>query len=156
MDPITYSAEMTSSIPPARLFKAVILDHHLLPKVVPQANKSVEILEGDGGAGTIKKFPEYPFKSAKHRVEALDKDNFIYSYSVIESDALKEGIEKFTNEIKFEASPDGGSICKTTSSIYTKGDAKIPEGEIQGGRQRSLGLFKAVEAYLLANPDAYN
>ncbi|XP_027166181.1 major allergen Pru ar 1-like [Coffea eugenioides] len=77
-------------------------------------------------------------------------------YSVIESDALKEGIEKFTNEIKFEASPDGGSICKTTSSIYTKGDAKIPEGEIQGGRQRSLGLFKAVEAYLLANPDAYN
>ncbi|CDP10316.1 unnamed protein product [Coffea canephora] len=115
MDPITYSAEMTSSIPPARLFKAAILDHHLLPKVVPQAIKNVEILEGDGGAGTIKKFPEYPFKSDKHRVETLDKDDFVYCYSVIESDALKEGIEKFTNEIKFEASPDGGSICKTTS-----------------------------------------
>ena len=54
MAPITYSSEMTSPIPPARLFKAAILDDTLLPKILPQAIKSVEILEGDGGAGTIK------------------------------------------------------------------------------------------------------
>ncbi|CDP10318.1 unnamed protein product [Coffea canephora] len=159
MAPITYSSEMTSPIPPARLFKAAILDDTLLPKILPQAIKSVEILEGDGGAGTIKlsKFGEAnKFKSAKHRVDELDKENFVYSYSVIESDALKEGIEKFTNEIKFEASPNGGSICKTNSSIYTKGDVQITEEEIKGATERALGMFKAVEAYLLANPDAYN
>lgn len=52
---ITYDSEVTSSIPAAKLFKAFILDgDSLLPKVLPQAIKNVEILEGDGGAGTIK------------------------------------------------------------------------------------------------------
>ena len=49
MAPITCSAEMTSPMPPARLFEAAILDDHLLPKIMPQAIKSVEILEGEGG-----------------------------------------------------------------------------------------------------------
>lgn len=37
------------------MFKAAVLDADtLIPKILPQAIKSVEILEGDGGAGTIK------------------------------------------------------------------------------------------------------
>lgn len=51
---ITVDSEVTTSIPPAKLFKASILDDNLLCKVLPQAVKSVQILEGDGGAGSIK------------------------------------------------------------------------------------------------------
>lgn len=50
-----YSDEYTSPIPPARLFKALIIDsHNLIPKLMPLAVESIEI-EGDGGAGSIKK-----------------------------------------------------------------------------------------------------
>ena len=56
MGVITYESQDTSVIPPARLFKAFALDaDNLIPKVVPQAIKSTEIIEGNGGPGTIKK-----------------------------------------------------------------------------------------------------
>lgn len=51
----TFSHEYTYTIPPARLFKASVLDsHNLFPKLLPQAFKSTEILQGNGGAGSIK------------------------------------------------------------------------------------------------------
>ena len=52
---VTYEYEVVSTISPSRLFKSFILDSdNLIPKVVPGAFKSFEILEGDGGVGTIK------------------------------------------------------------------------------------------------------
>lgn len=56
MGVFTYETEFTSVIPPPRLFKAFILDaDNLIPKLAPQAVKGTEILEGNGGVGTIKK-----------------------------------------------------------------------------------------------------
>ena len=56
MGVITYESEVTSPIPPARLFKAFVLDaDNLIPKISPHTIKSTEIIEGNGGAGTIKK-----------------------------------------------------------------------------------------------------
>ena len=52
-------------------------------------------------------------------------------------------------------SPDGGSICKSTSKYHTKGDFEITEDQIKAGKEKAMGMFKAVEAYLLAHPDAY-
>lgn len=55
MGVFTFTDEYTSSIPPARLFKALIVDsHNLIPKLMPLAVKSIEIIEGDGGAGSIR------------------------------------------------------------------------------------------------------
>lgn len=96
------------------------------------------------------------FKTAKHRVDGLDKDNFTYSYTVNEGDALKDVIDKVSYVVKIEASADGGSICKTSSAYHTKGDIQITEEQIKGGKDKAFVMFKAVEAYLLANPDAYN
>ena len=56
MGVVTYEHEITSSISPAKMFKAFILDSdNLIPKILPQAIKCVEIIEGDGGPGSIKK-----------------------------------------------------------------------------------------------------
>ena len=56
MGVITYESEVSSPIPPARLFKAYVLDaDNLIPKISPHTIKSTEIIEGNGGAGTIKK-----------------------------------------------------------------------------------------------------
>ncbi|KAI8561885.1 hypothetical protein RHMOL_Rhmol04G0376600 [Rhododendron molle] len=142
---ITYDMEIPSSIPAPRMFKAFVLDgDNLIPKVLPQAIKSVEILEGDGGS---------EHKCVKHRVDAIDKENFTYSYSIIEGDALTGAFESISYHIKIVATPDGGSILKNRSIYNTKGDAQVSEEEIKAGKEKASGIFKAVEAYLLANPD---
>nr|XP_027121033.1 major allergen Pru ar 1-like [Coffea arabica] len=52
---ITVSDEFTSVIPRERIFKSLIFDaDNLVPKLLPQIIKSIDIAEGDGGAGTIK------------------------------------------------------------------------------------------------------
>lgn len=91
----------------------------------------------------------------KHRVDGIDKENLTYSYSVIEGNALMGTLESISYEVKFAASPDGGSICKTTSKYHTKGEIDIKEDPIKAGKEKASGMFKAIEAYLLANPDAY-
>ncbi|KAI7746084.1 hypothetical protein M8C21_024649 [Ambrosia artemisiifolia] len=56
MGVLTYIDEHTSPVPPARIFKASILDSHILmPKLLPDAIKSIEFIKGDGGAGSIKR-----------------------------------------------------------------------------------------------------
>ncbi|XP_022722330.1 major allergen Pru av 1-like [Durio zibethinus] len=159
MGVFTYESEAVTAISPAKMFKACILDgDKLIPKIVPQAFNSVEYIEGNGEPGTIKKVTlgeGSQFNYVKHKVEALDKENFAYSYSVIEGDALMNTLEKITYETKLEASAAGGSICKTNSKYYTIGDFELKEEEIKAGKERASGMFKAVEAYLLANPDAY-
>ncbi|XP_027771452.1 major allergen Pru ar 1-like [Solanum pennellii] len=127
----TFTEENTSPLPPKRIFKASIVDsHNLIPKLMPQAIKSIEV-QGDGGAGSIKtiNFPD--------------------------GDGLVDNLEKITYDVKFEQSADGGSISKVTSSYYTVGDFKLKEEEIKAGKEKVLAMFKAVEAYLLQNPEAY-
>ncbi|KAL6188541.1 hypothetical protein ACLB2K_039933 [Fragaria x ananassa] len=159
MGVFTYETEFTSVIPPPRLFKAFILDaDNLIPKIAPQAVKCAEIIEGDGGVGTIKKitFGEgSQFGSVTHKIDGIDKENFVYSYSLVEGDALSDKIEKISYETKLVASSDGGSIIKSTSNYHTKGDVEIKEEHVKAGKEKASHLFKLVEGYLLANPNEY-
>ncbi|XP_051152834.1 major strawberry allergen Fra a 1-2-like [Andrographis paniculata] len=154
-----FTDENISSIAPARIFKASIVDsHNLIPKLMPQAIKSINILEGDGGAGTVKEInfaEESPLKSIKYRIDELDEKTFTYKYTLVEGDSLVDKLEKISYEVKFEQSADGGSISKVTSKYHTKGDFTLKEEEVKAGKERVLAMYKAVEAYLLKNPDAY-
>ena len=96
------------------------------------------------------------FNYVKHQVEGIDNDNFTYNYSLIEGDALSEKIEKISYETKLVASADGGSIIKNTSKYHTVGDVEIKEEHVKEGKEKASGLFKLIEGYLHANPDAYN
>ncbi|XWS08541.1 hypothetical protein CRYUN_Cryun40dG0011400 [Craigia yunnanensis] len=155
----TYSDEYTSPIPPARLFKALIVDsYNLIPKLMPLAVQSIEITEGDGGAGSIRQinFAEgRQVKCIKNRIDELDEKNFSYKYSLIEGDGLMDKLDKITYEVKFEATADGGSKNKMTSTYYTKGDFVLTEEEIKAGKEKALAMYKVVEGYLIQNPDAY-
>ncbi|XP_055822289.1 major allergen Pru ar 1-like [Solanum dulcamara] len=155
---IAYETKTISSIPPAKLFKASVLDADILiPKILPQAIKNVEILHGDGGAGTIKLITfgdGSQFKNMKQRVDGIDKENYTYKYTIIEGDVLMDVLESISYNIKIEPYENGGSICKNTSTYHTKGDVQIKEDDIKAGKEKAAGLFKAIEAYLLANPDA--
>ncbi|PQQ21464.1 major allergen Pru ar 1 [Prunus yedoensis var. nudiflora] len=95
-------------------------------------------------------------KSVKNRVDQVDEENFVYGYTLIEGDALvMEKLEYVSYEVKFEAAEDGGSKNKMVSKYHTKGDFALQEEDIKAGREKALGMYKVVEAYLLQNPDAY-
>ncbi|WP_436645192.1 pathogenesis-related BetVI family protein, partial [Latilactobacillus sakei] len=92
MGVFTYEDEITSTLPPVRVFKGFLLNaDEIIPKVAPQAVKQIEVLEGDGGPGTVKKITfgdGGKFKYVKHRVDLVDKDNLTYGHSLIEGDVL--------------------------------------------------------------------
>ncbi|KAF3436494.1 hypothetical protein FNV43_RR23586 [Rhamnella rubrinervis] len=163
MGVISFTEEFASPVTAARMFKALILDsHNLVHKLMPQAIKSIQIIHGDGGPGTIKQinFAEGTrYRYMKHRIDALDVENCTYKYTMIEGDVLSDlKMEYIASEVKFESSSasNGGCVCKVNSEYHTVGDFEINEDDIRGAKERAIGVYKVVEAYLFENPAAYS
>ncbi|KAL3582995.1 hypothetical protein D5086_017328 [Populus alba] len=112
---ITFENEFSVAVPPAKLFKVYCLETDtLIPKILPQSIKSSEIIEGNGGPGTIRKV------------------------------TFVEGKSLILSSLSY----------LLTSKYYIKDGAEIKEDQIKKDGKKTEGLFKAVEAYFLANPDA--
>ncbi|KOM33467.1 hypothetical protein LR48_Vigan01g302300 [Vigna angularis] len=140
----TFDDQATSPVAPATLYNALTKDADtIIPKAVGSF-QSVEIVEGNGGPGTIKKISFVE--------ETIDEANLGYSYSIVGGVALPDTAEKITIDTKISDGPDGGSLIKLSISYHGKGDAPPNEDELKAGKAKSDALFKAVEAYLLANP----
>ncbi|KAI3863694.1 hypothetical protein MKW98_031286 [Papaver atlanticum] len=156
---ITFEETLHCPVDAQRMFHAMFLDaHNLMPKIMPHAVKSVDFVSGDGGSGSIQQvnFCEGgPVKYVKNRLDSKDKAHFECNYTVIESDAFGDTVDHISNEIKFEVAPGGGCICKSKSSYYPKAGAILNEDELKVRRQRSKGLYKIVQDYLVENPDVY-
>ncbi|GMI80176.1 hypothetical protein HRI_001686900 [Hibiscus trionum] len=157
MGVVTYDFEVTSPIPPARLFKAIVLEYSkLYPTVAPQAIKSIEV-EGDGGPGSIVTFNFAEGLPQQYvKVEGVDQSNFSYKYSIIKGGPLGDKLEKISYENKFTEAAGGGTVCKSLMKFYTVGDSVFTEEEIKALIKSTEGIYKALEAYLLANPDVCN
>ncbi|CAK9150972.1 unnamed protein product, partial [Ilex paraguariensis] len=95
------------------------------------------------------------FNSVRYRIDELNEETYTYNYSLVGGDSLAEKLQKITYEVKFEQSPDGGSISKVTSNYYTDGDFVLKGDDIKAGKEKVMAMYKVVEAYLLQNPDAY-
>ncbi|KAJ4965917.1 hypothetical protein NE237_017766 [Protea cynaroides] len=152
-----FTDEVTGPIPAARIFKAILDSHNLLPKLIPDKVKSIEV-QGDGGPGSIEQInlgEDAPFKFVKHRIDVLDKENFMFKYSLIEGGIIGDKIEKVVETVKFEDSPNGGSICRITSEFHTVDDFHLKEEDVKIGKEMALKVSKIVEAYLLENLNAY-
>ncbi|CAN6690412.1 unnamed protein product [Malus baccata var. baccata] len=131
MSSISSRQEFTSPVAADRLFKALIIDSdNLIPKLMAQAIKSIEIIHGDGGVGSIKQinFAEY----------TLGVENLVCKYTLIEGDVLEDKIKSISYD-EYDAA----------------GDLEINDEEIRGGKERAMGMYKVVEAYLFESPGAY-
>ncbi|EEF45603.1 Major allergen Pru ar, putative [Ricinus communis] len=159
MGVLSFSDEFTCPVPAKKLFTALILDAaNLIPKLIPQAVKSIETIEGNGGPGSITKMTvieDGEVKYVKHRIDALNKENMTYSYTVIEGDVLAEKFESISFEIKLQGTPDGGCEGTTVGKYHPKAGVEIMEEEIKDRKDKASAVFKAVETYLIANPEAY-
>ncbi|KAK2975055.1 hypothetical protein RJ640_022058, partial [Escallonia rubra] len=79
-----------SQSPPLKYSRFVLDGDNLFPKILPAAIKGVENFEGDEETSQL--------KSKKNQIYEIDKENFTYSYSLIEieGDALMGDLESIT------------------------------------------------------------
>ncbi|KAK7303734.1 hypothetical protein RJT34_14647 [Clitoria ternatea] len=159
MGVFAFDDEHTSSVAPAKLYKALTKDSDtVIPKVV-ESIQSIEIIEGNGGPGTVKKLTVVDDIGGKtshlvHKVDALDEANFLYGYSLLGGAGLDMlNLEKVSFETKLLPGPDGGSIGKVSVKYHTKGDAPLPNDVRVETETKGIGLFDAIQGYVSANPD---
>ncbi|KDP27865.1 hypothetical protein JCGZ_18945 [Jatropha curcas] len=162
---VTYEGKIESSIPPARLFRMIILEPEIyVPKVLPGAITSFETLQGDGGPGTIRKMSfgnGSPISHVVETVDWLDKENCIFHYSIIGGDPTlidTSKLEKMSFVLKLEPTPSGGTMATRSCKGYTVDGADVDEEEVRTSLIKTIevfkGVFKLYEAYAIANPDA--
>ncbi|XP_039163137.1 pathogenesis-related protein STH-2 [Eucalyptus grandis] len=132
MGATSFTQELICPIAPARILKALIVESNtLIPKLLPQFIKSVrswrkatvEPVQGDSGAGSTE-------QNVKHQIDKLDKENFMCRNTMIEGDALGDKLQSIDYEVKFEATSDGGSVCRMASKDNSEKALQVEEEEI--------------------------
>jgi len=156
MGVFVFDDEYVSTVAPAKLYKALAKDaDEIVPKVI-EAAQTVEIIEGNGGPGTIKKLSileDGKINYVLHKLDAVDEANLGYNYSIVGGPGLHESLEKVSFETTIVAGSDGGSIVKISVKYHTKGDAALSDAVRDENKAKGTGLIKAIEGYVLANPN---
>ncbi|CAH1454347.1 unnamed protein product [Lactuca virosa] len=74
--------------------------------------KVFEFIKGNGGAGSIKQI-NFARGYVKHQIDEVNEKTFTYKCSLIEGMGISyKYLVKVSYDIKFEGSPDNGTIAK--------------------------------------------
>ncbi|KAF7003246.1 hypothetical protein CFC21_018597 [Triticum aestivum] len=157
----SWAHEIEASVAAPRLFRAGVMDWHTLaPKLAPQVVASAHPVEGEGGVGSVRQFnftSAMPFSVVKERLDFLDADGCECRSTLLEGGHVGTVIETATSCIKVEpAAGGGGSVVKVESTYKLLPGVGEAQYEVGKAKESVTAIFKAAEAYLIANPDAYN
>ncbi|KAF8663615.1 hypothetical protein HU200_055337 [Digitaria exilis] len=99
----------------------------LVPQLLPQVLSKVELVEGDGGAGTVLlvTFPPTGTSgpaSYKEKFTVIDNEKYIKEATVIKGGFLDLGFQKYVVRMEIVQQEDGTTIIKST--IEYKVDAE--------------------------------
>jgi hypothetical protein len=95
-----------------------------------------------------------PFTLMKEKLEFLDENKCECKSTLIEGGGIGTAIETATSHIKVEPTANGGSAVKVESTYKLLSGVEVKD-EITKAKDSVTNIFKAAEAYLIANPDAY-
>ncbi|GLJ28932.1 hypothetical protein SUGI_0570660 [Cryptomeria japonica] len=156
----SYSLEIESPVEVKRLWNATVKDsHNLLPKQVPGIISGITLLQGDGGVGSIRQInftaANKDFSYVKEKVDLVDEANMVYSFSHVEGGVIGTQAASISYTIKFAPKAGGGSITTTTCNFDSLPGVPHDEAKLEEIKAQSIGLFKMVEQYLIANPTLY-
>ncbi|KAL6649776.1 hypothetical protein ACP70R_014000 [Stipagrostis hirtigluma subsp. patula] len=155
----TWTLEIASPVAAPRLFRAAVMDWHTLaPKLASHVVASAHPVDGNGNVGSIRQFnftSGMPFSFMKERLEFLDANKCECKSTLIEGGGIGVAIETATSHIKVEPAASGGSLVKVDSTYKLLPGVDVKD-EVAKAKESVTAIFKAAEAYLVANPDAYN
>ncbi|GJN08083.1 hypothetical protein PR202_ga25971 [Eleusine coracana subsp. coracana] len=153
----SWTLEIPSPVAAPRLFRAAVMDWHTLaPKLASHIVVSAHPIEGDGGVGGIRQFnftSGMPFGYMKEKLELLDVDKCECKSTLIEGGGIGVAIETAMSHIKVEPAADDGSLVKVNSTYKLLPGVEVKD-EIAKAKESVTAIFKAAEAFLIANPEA--
>lgn len=82
-------------------------------------------------------------------------ENCRCKYSLIEGDIIDGKLKHVEYEAEFTDDGHGGCICRMSSNYCSDQDIEFRDEDVEFGKERAMEVYKAIEAYLLANPSAY-
>ena len=95
------------------------------------------------------------FGFMKERLDFLDADKCECKSTLVEGGSIGVAIETAASRVKVEPAADGGSVVKVDSTYKLLPGVEVKD-EITKAKESVTAIFKAAEAFLVANPDAYN
>uniref|UniRef100_A0A8I6Z0J9 Bet v I/Major latex protein domain-containing protein n=1 Tax=Hordeum vulgare subsp. vulgare TaxID=112509 RepID=A0A8I6Z0J9_HORVV len=96
-----------------------------------------------------------PFNLMKERLEFIDVDKCECKSTLIEGGGIGTAIDTATSQMKVKPTANCGSVVKVKSTYKLLPGVEVND-EISKAKDSMTAIFKAAEAYLIANPDAYN
>lgn len=143
----TYAQDYETPVDPGRMFQALVIDaDSIIPQLLPD---SVKKIEKEAGSIIITQLTNGSI--IKHKIDAIDTEGLTYKYTLLEGEIINGKCDSITYEVKFQASDNGGCIIKMKGGCCTRGTVPC-EADLDSDKACYLGLYKAVETYLLANP----
>ena len=95
-----------------------------------------------------------PFSYVKERLDFVDHEKLECKATIIEGGHLGTKLESASAHFKIDSTGSGGCVCKvvTTSKIHAGVEVW---NEAEKAKESVVKHFKATEAYLVVNPEAY-
>nr|GEX72045.1 root allergen protein-like [Tanacetum cinerariifolium] len=101
MSVINSEFKVSSSLPADKLFKLCLDFDTLAPKIQPQTFKAIDLIEGDGGVGSIKTTTyddAVPYTSAKYKIDALTQTTLALPTRLLKDNVVLKRNAKPTEE----------------------------------------------------------
>ncbi|EFJ10022.1 hypothetical protein SELMODRAFT_102887 [Selaginella moellendorffii] len=134
-----------------RLWNALKDSSNLFPKIIPDKIKSIELLEGTGGTGSVRLLTFGPAPYVKEKVEFVDEESKTMTVSALEGGAIGQHFTSFKRTAAFKPGKDDTTTLLSISVDYEP----IGEPPLEQIKSSLVDLLKAEEAFLQANADAY-
>lgn len=91
----------------------------------------------------------------KNKIDVMNERAYTFKNTAIEGGLIGVLLKSLTYESVFVPSGANSCIAKIKMEYETLGDRPLSEEELKPVRDGSIGVLKAVEAYLLANLNVY-
>lgn len=152
--------EVAFNVSSSRLWKGAVCEPHILyPKLMPNFfSKAERIGEGVGAINVFYFAPaaNMPLGSCnKNKIDVMNERAYTFKNTAIEGGLIGVLLKSLTYESVFVPSGANSCIAKIKMEYETLGDRPLSEEELKPVRDGSIGVLKAVEAYLLANLNVY-
>ncbi|KAJ0790346.1 putative Bet v I/Major latex protein [Helianthus annuus] len=127
-------AQVTVSVPIKDLWKAMASDNrNVVPKVLPDIVSEVELLEGDGGYGSLLLFKFWPgVLNVSHQLEKIveyDESTYQIALEILEGGHLDHGFTAYTTAFKLTQVSEAETLIDIKVLYETKPEHNHIPGE---------------------------
>ncbi|OIW08271.1 hypothetical protein TanjilG_21737 [Lupinus angustifolius] len=148
-----FSTQAQVSVGLETMWPAIAKDFNdIVPKVIPNIVKDVEMVEGDGGVGTILVFNFFPSEGRtnyqRERITEFDEVNHEIGLQVIEGGYLNKGLSYYKTTYQLSAIGENQTLVNVKISYDHDSDIQESIKPMETS-ESTLFFVRTLEKYLL-------